>query len=217
MVTHAVLEHTHLLYGRHLDQLLLSALYGVAKVHALRQVTFKDIIAHYKRQPQARTPIFRTVAIALTDPDLQARARPKTLTLPSRGMPARHAHLPHGRHHAHRPQHAGARAALSPTMHPRPFHLRAWHAQLLHEPRHADWRRPLGAPGAPAAAEACIRRSGVRGGTPVSAPGPERRRGRQAHYQHGGRAVHRAGGAAACPPPRREPYPNPGPARPRRW
>jgi hypothetical protein len=81
MVTHAVLEHTHLLYGRHLDQLLLSALYGVAKVHALRQVTFKDIIAHYKRQPQARTPIFRTVAITLTDPDLQARAT-LTLTLP---------------------------------------------------------------------------------------------------------------------------------------
>ena len=73
MVTHVVLEHTHLLYGRHLDQVLLSALYGVAKVHALRQVTFKDIIAHYKRQPQARTPVFRTVAITLTDPDLQAR------------------------------------------------------------------------------------------------------------------------------------------------
>ncbi|KAK9837434.1 hypothetical protein WJX81_002188 [Elliptochloris bilobata] len=71
MVTHVVLEHTHLLYGRHLDQILLSALYGVAKVHALRQVTFKDIIAHYKRQPQARTPVFRTVAITLTDPDLQ--------------------------------------------------------------------------------------------------------------------------------------------------
>lgn len=74
MVTHVVLEHTHLLYGRHLDQVLLSALYGVAKVHALRQVTFKDIIAHYKRQPQARTPVFRTVAITLTDPDLQAHA-----------------------------------------------------------------------------------------------------------------------------------------------
>lgn len=32
MVQHVLYEHTHLLYNRHLDQVLLSALYGVCKV-----------------------------------------------------------------------------------------------------------------------------------------------------------------------------------------
>ena len=34
MVSHVVLERTALLYGRHLDQALLCALYGVCKVRA---------------------------------------------------------------------------------------------------------------------------------------------------------------------------------------
>lgn len=33
-----VYERTCLLYGRHLDQLLLAALYATAKVHSMRQV-----------------------------------------------------------------------------------------------------------------------------------------------------------------------------------
>jgi len=32
MVQHVVYQHTHLLYNRHLDQILLSALYGICKV-----------------------------------------------------------------------------------------------------------------------------------------------------------------------------------------
>lgn len=32
MVQHVVYEQTHLLYNRHIDQILLSALYGVCKV-----------------------------------------------------------------------------------------------------------------------------------------------------------------------------------------
>ena len=38
---------------------------------ACGQVTFKDIIAHYRRQPQAKNDIFRSVPIRLTYPDLQ--------------------------------------------------------------------------------------------------------------------------------------------------
>ena len=34
MVQHIVYEHTSLLYNRHLDQILLSALYGVCKVRS---------------------------------------------------------------------------------------------------------------------------------------------------------------------------------------
>ena len=32
MVQHVIYNHTNLLYNRHLDQILLSALYGVCKV-----------------------------------------------------------------------------------------------------------------------------------------------------------------------------------------
>ena len=38
---HVVYQQTHLLYNRHLDQILLSALYGVCKVNQLRLVSFQ--------------------------------------------------------------------------------------------------------------------------------------------------------------------------------
>ena len=38
VVEHLVYGSTSLLYGRHLDQLLLAATYGVCKVHGLKQV-----------------------------------------------------------------------------------------------------------------------------------------------------------------------------------
>ena len=38
VVEHLVYCNTSLLYGRHLDQLLLAATYGVCKVHGLKQV-----------------------------------------------------------------------------------------------------------------------------------------------------------------------------------
>jgi Retinoblastoma-associated protein B domain len=73
VVSHVVYSATRLLYGRHLDQILLSALYGVGKVHQLRAVSFKEIIHHYRRQPQARSDVFRSVVIAHSEDDLQAR------------------------------------------------------------------------------------------------------------------------------------------------
>ena len=39
VVEHLVYGNTALLYGRHLDQLLLAATYGVCKVHGLKQVS----------------------------------------------------------------------------------------------------------------------------------------------------------------------------------
>ena len=69
MVAHVITEQTNMMYGRHLDQVILCALYGVCKVNQLRQITFKDIITHYKKQAQAKNSIFRTVAIRLR-PDL---------------------------------------------------------------------------------------------------------------------------------------------------
>ena len=40
------------------------------QVNSLKQISFKEIIQHYKKQPQAKTEIFRTVIIAQSDPDL---------------------------------------------------------------------------------------------------------------------------------------------------
>ena len=54
MVEHLVYCNTSLLYGRHLDQLLLAAMYGVCKVHGLKQVTGPDLnlwfhVSNYNR------------------------------------------------------------------------------------------------------------------------------------------------------------------------
>jgi hypothetical protein len=38
VLTHALYHHTHLFYSRHLDTLLLAALYGYCKVNRLQQV-----------------------------------------------------------------------------------------------------------------------------------------------------------------------------------
>eukprot|EP00884_Botryococcus_braunii_P018471 jgi/Botrbrau1/5307/Bobra.0391s0021.4 len=70
MLHYCCFEVTSLLYGRHLDQLLLCAIYGVCKVHQLKQVTFKDIIGQYKKQAQCKTDTFRSVPISLS-PDLE--------------------------------------------------------------------------------------------------------------------------------------------------
>ena len=83
MVAHVITEQTSMMYGRHLDQVILCALYGVCKVNQLRQITFKDIITHYKKQAQAKNSIFRTVAIRLR-PDLSVR---RLLRLPATPAP----------------------------------------------------------------------------------------------------------------------------------
>ena len=75
-------DHTSLLYNRHLDQILLCAVYGVCKVNSARgslleerQVTFRDIIACYHKQPQCREETFWTVSLEQTDPELEVRRR----------------------------------------------------------------------------------------------------------------------------------------------
>ncbi|WIA37774.1 hypothetical protein OEZ86_014644 [Tetradesmus obliquus] len=71
---HALYCHTHLFYGRHLDTLLLASLYGYCKVNRLHQITFREIISHYKRQAHARQEAFRSVALQRTDPGLVTQA-----------------------------------------------------------------------------------------------------------------------------------------------
>ena len=68
---HIIFQQTSLLYNRHLDQVLLSAIYGICKVAQLKQISFKQIINHYRRQPQAKSDVFRTVVLKQSDVDLQ--------------------------------------------------------------------------------------------------------------------------------------------------
>ena len=44
------------------------------QVNQLKHVSFKEIISHYRRQPQAKSDIFRTVVLAQSLPELQVRA-----------------------------------------------------------------------------------------------------------------------------------------------
>jgi len=56
-----------LLLGRHLDQLISCAIYGVCKVNGI-QVTFRDILLKYRQQhPQAFSSIFRQVRMKSAD------------------------------------------------------------------------------------------------------------------------------------------------------
>ncbi|KMZ75895.1 Retinoblastoma-related protein [Zostera marina] len=55
-------QQTFLFFNRHIDQLVLCSFYGVAKISQLT-LTFKEIINSYKKQPQCRPQVFRSVFI----------------------------------------------------------------------------------------------------------------------------------------------------------
>eukprot|EP01136_Pigoraptor_vietnamica_P000777 Opistho-1_new@26517 len=54
-----VTDHTHLLFDRHLDQLIMCCVYGVMKVVDQEQ-PFKSILASYRQQPHAKS-VYRSV------------------------------------------------------------------------------------------------------------------------------------------------------------
>eukprot|EP00899_Mesostigma_viride_P012632 jgi/Mesvir1/2136/Mv16657-RA.1 len=58
----ALHQHTSLFYNRHIDQVMLCAIYGVCKA-ARESVQFRDILMHYRKQPQSKQEVFRSVAI----------------------------------------------------------------------------------------------------------------------------------------------------------
>uniref|UniRef100_A0A1D1ZL71 Retinoblastoma-related protein n=2 Tax=Anthurium amnicola TaxID=1678845 RepID=A0A1D1ZL71_9ARAE len=58
-----ILNHrTALFFNRHIDQIILCSLYGVAKISQLN-VTFKEIIYSYRKQPQCKPQVFRSVFV----------------------------------------------------------------------------------------------------------------------------------------------------------
>ncbi|XP_024532966.1 retinoblastoma-related protein isoform X1 [Selaginella moellendorffii] len=54
------LNRTTIFFNRHIDQIILCSMYGVCKVMKLN-VTFRDIIFQYRKQPQSRNHVFRNV------------------------------------------------------------------------------------------------------------------------------------------------------------
>ncbi|KAG8089914.1 hypothetical protein GUJ93_ZPchr0011g27799 [Zizania palustris] len=59
-------QQTALFFNRHVDQLILCCLYGVAKVSDLA-LTFKEIVNNYKREPHCKPEVFRSVFIGSTN------------------------------------------------------------------------------------------------------------------------------------------------------
>uniref|UniRef100_A0ACD5WYE8 Uncharacterized protein n=2 Tax=Avena sativa TaxID=4498 RepID=A0ACD5WYE8_AVESA len=59
-------QQTALFFNRHIDQLILCSLYGVAKVSQLT-LTFKEIVSNYKREQQCKPDVFRSVFVGSTN------------------------------------------------------------------------------------------------------------------------------------------------------
>eukprot|EP00898_Chlorokybus_atmophyticus_P003593 jgi/Chlat1/4234/Chrsp27S04309 len=73
-IRHALWKKTSLFYNRHLDQLVVSAIYGVCKVNQL-PIKFHQIVAHYRRQPQCKQEVIRSVVLEQSLPELVVAKR----------------------------------------------------------------------------------------------------------------------------------------------
>lgn len=69
IVESVFLKQSGLLYGRHIDQIMLCSLYGACKARR-HSIQFKEILIHYRRQHQSRPEVYRNVPIQLAYPSL---------------------------------------------------------------------------------------------------------------------------------------------------
>ena len=56
---HSLVHQPHLMRDRHLDQLMMCAVYVMAKVHRKDDINFQKIMEHYRHQPQAKSHVRR--------------------------------------------------------------------------------------------------------------------------------------------------------------
>lgn len=66
---YSITHRTELMRDRHLDQLLMCAIYIYIKVQEIQKKTFTDIMRLYRKQPQAASNIYREVLIVPTKKD----------------------------------------------------------------------------------------------------------------------------------------------------
>ncbi|KAJ3681300.1 hypothetical protein LUZ60_015789 [Juncus effusus] len=55
-------QQTYLFFNRHIDQIILCSIYAVCKISQM-SLTFKEIILNYRKQPQCKTQVFRSVFV----------------------------------------------------------------------------------------------------------------------------------------------------------
>lgn len=62
LVQQILSQRTSLFFNRHIDQIILCCFYGVAKISQLN-LTFREIIYNYRKQPQCKPQVFRSVFV----------------------------------------------------------------------------------------------------------------------------------------------------------
>lgn len=70
LIDFVIYDQTRILYNRHVDQVVLCTLYGVAKVNQCL-VTFREIVHHYMKQTQCKQEVYRAVVLKQSYPDLK--------------------------------------------------------------------------------------------------------------------------------------------------
>ncbi|VFQ67508.1 unnamed protein product [Cuscuta campestris] len=58
-------QQTTLFFNRHIDQIILCCFFGIGKISQLN-LTFKEIICNYQKQPHCKTHVFQNVFVDLT-------------------------------------------------------------------------------------------------------------------------------------------------------
>ncbi|ESQ48801.1 hypothetical protein EUTSA_v10019977mg [Eutrema salsugineum] len=72
---HVLAQRTSLLFNRHIDQIILCCFYGVAKISQM-SLTFREIIYNYRKQPQCKPLVFRSVYVDSLQCRRQGRVGP---------------------------------------------------------------------------------------------------------------------------------------------
>lgn len=60
---HSIIHHTELMRDRHMDQMVMCAIYITCKVTGNDRI-FQEIMKHYRNQPQAASHVYRSVLIS---------------------------------------------------------------------------------------------------------------------------------------------------------
>jgi retinoblastoma-like protein 1 len=72
----SIVERTQLLKDRHLDQIIMCAIYVFIRVKGgLNNLTFRDIMSQYRNQPQSASQVYRSVFIKNITPESAATCK----------------------------------------------------------------------------------------------------------------------------------------------
>lgn len=63
-----LISHANFIKGRHLDQIILCVIYGVSRVNKVKDVAFRGILEHYRKQPHRKPAAEVYRAVPLNEP-----------------------------------------------------------------------------------------------------------------------------------------------------